>query len=131
MRMALFWLLVGVFVVLGAVGFFTPRDGGHGSGKPVWTVAGGEPRPGRQAIVDYGCSSCHVIGGVRKATGRVGPKLEEIGEQIYIGGVVPNTPENMIAWIRDPQNFSPETAMPDLDVTEQDARDIAAHLYSQ
>jgi cytochrome c1 len=70
-----------------------------------------------------------VISSIREATGRVGPKLEEIGDQIYIGGVLPNHPENMIRWIQNPKNFSPETAMPDLGVTEQDARDIADYLY--
>jgi cytochrome c len=92
-------------------------------------VEGGNPRAGAEAIVEYGCSACHVISGIRRATGRVGPKLPQIQEQIYIGGVLPNTPENMVRWIQDPQEQCPATAMPDLDVTEPDARDIAAYLY--
>jgi cytochrome c2 len=95
----------------------------------VWTVEGGDQRRGEQAILKYGCHACHVIPDIRQATGRVGPKLEDIRDQIYIGGVVTNHPANMIQWIRAPRNFSPETAMPDLGVTEQDARDIAAYLY--
>ena len=34
-------------------------------------------------------------------------------------------------WIRDPQQVSPGTAMPDLSVGEGDARDITAFLYSR
>lgn len=102
---------------------------GYGRQSPVWAVHGGDPRRGRQAILKYGCHACHVISSVREARGRVGPKLEDIGEQIYIGGVLTNHPENMIRWIMDPQGISPQTAMPNMGVTEQDARDIAAYLY--
>jgi cytochrome c1 len=37
----------------------------------------------------------------------------------------------MQQWIRDPQHVSPGTAMPDLHVGEQDARDITAFLYTR
>jgi cytochrome c1 len=33
-------------------------------------------------------------------------------------------------WIMDPQHYKPNTAMPKLGVTPQDAIDIAAYLYS-
>lgn len=129
MRMLIAGLSLGVIAILGIIVYFVSIGSGSGVGEPVWTVAGGDSQLGRKAIVGYGCSSCHVVSGVRRATGRVGPKLEEINEQIYIGGVLPNSPDNMILWILDPQEFSPETAMPDLDVTEGDARHIASHLY--
>jgi cytochrome c1 len=45
-----------------------------------------------------------------------------------VGGVLPNSPDNMVRWIRKPQKVSPLTAMPDLGVTERDARDMAAYL---
>jgi cytochrome c len=131
MRMLTLWLSLGVIVLLGAITYVAVKDSGWHAGERVWTVQGGNPQQGRQAILKYGCFSCHVITGVRRATGRVGPKLEGIEQQIYIGGVLPNTPENMIQWIQNPQEFSPETAMPDLDVSEPDARDTAAYLYSQ
>ncbi|MDO3376745.1 c-type cytochrome [Geoalkalibacter halelectricus] len=98
---------------------------------PALTMPDGDPAQGRQAIVKYGCSSCHVIPNVRQATGRVGPKLEDIGRQIYLAGVLPNTPDNMIRWIMHPREIAPLTAMPELDVSEQEARDIGAHLYGQ
>lgn len=92
-------------------------------------VKGGDINLGRQAIIDYGCGGCHVIPGVPNAKGRVGPRLNDFAEQIYIGGVLANTPQNLIAWIQDPRAASPPTAMPDLGVTEEDARNIAAYIY--
>jgi cytochrome c1 len=59
---------------------------------------------------------------------RVGPPLTGVGSRLMLGGVLPNTPENMVRWIRAPQQHSPLTAMPDLGVTERDAVDIAAYL---
>ena len=98
---------------------------------PIWGVAGGEPDRGRVAVQRYGCGACHIIPGVRGATGKVGPDLTNFRMRMYIAGVLPNVPEPLIAWIQDPQAIDPDTAMPTLDVTEADARDIAALLLSQ
>ncbi len=91
----------------------------------------GDKERGRLSIEHYGCGACHVIEGVMEASGRVGPQLSDISEQIYIAGILANTPENMARWISDPQVISPETLMPDLGVTVQEAHDIAAYLYEQ
>jgi hypothetical protein len=48
----------------------------------------------------------------------VGPPLRGIGTRKYIAGVLPNTPENMICWLQDPQGVDPPTVMPDLDIEE-------------
>jgi cytochrome c1 len=48
-----------------------------------------------------------------------------------IAGRLSNPPANMEKWIRDPQHVSPGTAMPDLNVGEDDARDITAFLYTR
>jgi cytochrome c1 len=52
-----------------------------------------------------------------------------MAKRTYLAGFLPNTPENMVKWLTDPQELAPESAMPDLGVTESDARDIAAYLY--
>jgi cytochrome c1 len=49
---------------------------------------------------------------------------------MYIGGVLQNTPANLIRWIQDPPAVDAKTAMPNLHVTETDARDIATYLYT-
>jgi cytochrome c1 len=78
----------------------------------------------------YGCASCHTIPGVDGANGVVGPPLANIAIRGYLGGVLPNAPDNMIRWIRDPKGVDSLTAMPNTGVTEHDARDIAAYLYT-
>lgn len=95
---------------------------------PSGANAEGDPRAGRRAIQQYACAACHVIPGVTGATQEVGPPLRGIAKRTYIAGLLPNTPENMTYWIMFPQRVSQRTAMPDLGVKEQDARDIAAYL---
>jgi cytochrome c len=89
----------------------------------------GDAENGRLLLRQYGCATCHEIPGVATATGNVGPPLQKIGSRVYLAGVIPNTPENMVRWIRAPQNIDPMTAMPDMQVTEEHARDIVAYLY--
>lgn len=93
-------------------------------------VEGGDPYRGAQAIQREGCHSCHRIPGIRGANSYVGPPLNGWSARQYIAGNLQNTPENLIAWIMDPQAIEPGTAMPDMDIDEQEARDIAAYLYT-
>ena len=92
---------------------------------------GGDPSRGEAMFIEYGCGSCHKLGGVRAAVGNVGPPLDGIATRAIIAGHLANTPPNMEQWIRDPQHVSPGTAMPDLRVGETDARDITAFLYTR
>jgi mono/diheme cytochrome c family protein len=85
-------------------------------------------RRGKQAINQYACVTCHAIPGIVGPNAPVGPPLAGVGSRLMLGGVLPNSPENMARWLRQPQKVAPLTAMPDLDVTERDARDIAAYL---
>lgn len=102
-----------------------------GCGEPSRQGAlGGDPVNGKLLLRQFGCGTCHEIPGVADARGRVGPPLRGVAARIYLGGVVPNTPENMAAFIRHPRQFAPRTAMPDLGVTEAHARDMVAHLYT-
>lgn len=78
----------------------------------------------------YGCHSCHTIPGVAGAEAVVGPPLTGWAERVYIGGRVANTPENLVRWIMDPHAIDQATAMPDVGVSEADARDIAAYLFT-
>jgi cytochrome c2 len=92
-------------------------------------VRGGESSHGPQLIAAYGCGACHAIGGVSGADGRVGPSLKGFADRRYIAGRLPNTPANLVRWIINPQAVDPGTLMPDLDVGDPQARDIAAYLY--
>ena len=93
-------------------------------------MPGGNAQQGRQALQDYGCHSCHTIPGVPGADATVGPPLNDWADRHYIAGRLPNTAENLLLFVQFPQTVSPGIAMPDMDVTEQDARDIGAYLYT-
>ena len=93
-------------------------------------VAGGDAERGRAQLERYGCGSCHLVPGVASARGQVGPPLDSIAGRAYVGGILPNTADNMVAWIREPQKFAPRTAMPNLGVSEAEGRDMAAYLYT-
>lgn len=94
-------------------------------------LTGGNPRVGQQLVAHYGCAACHEIKGIAHADTSVGPSLTKLRERAYVGGVLPNTSENLIRWIMHPHQYAPNTAMPELGVSEADARNIAAYLYNQ
>jgi cytochrome c2 len=93
-------------------------------------LTGGDPERGRAALDRYGCGTCHHIPDVRGATGTVGPDLAGFALRSYIAGTLPNRPTELVRWIRHPQAIEPGNAMPDLGVSERDATDMAAHLYT-
>jgi cytochrome c len=86
---------------------------------------------GRELIASYGCGSCHTIPGVPGADAMAAPPLNDFYKRTYIAGRLPNTWENLTNWIANPQDLEPGTAMPDLGVKDDEARDIAAYLYSK
>ena len=93
------------------------------------TGSGTSPREsGRLLLQQFGCGGCHSIPGVANARGTSGPPLARVHERAYLGGVLPNTPENMAQWIRHPQRFDPRTTMPAMGMTEGQARDMVAYL---
>jgi cytochrome c2 len=103
------------------------------SKKPPETdpLTGGNPRVGQQLIARYGCAACHEIKGIAHADSKVGPSLTEMRSQSYVAGVLPNSAANLIKWIQHPRAIDPKTAMPELGVSEVEARNMAAYLYNQ
>ena len=115
------------------LGSFAGRYNMFGDPDPVEAPAdipAGDADRGEELIRDYGCGSCHTVPGVAGADGTVGPPLNAFAERDYIAGNLRNTPANLILWIQNPQEIEPGTAMPDIGVTEEDARDIATYLHT-
>ncbi|MEJ7929238.1 c-type cytochrome [Ramlibacter sp. AN1015] len=104
--------------------------GGCSSESAPMHIPGGDAQAGMQAIQRYGCVSCHTIPGLPGYGANVGPPLRGMGERAYVAGVIANTPENLVRWLQSPPEIDPRTAMPDLGVSEREARDIAAYLVS-
>jgi cytochrome c2 len=93
-------------------------------------LTGGDPGRGMQAIENNGCAACHTISGIPGADALVGPSLSDLHGRNYIGGVLENTPANLVKWLKNPPAQSPRTAMPNLHLTDEQARDIASYLYT-
>ncbi len=98
---------------------------------PHWANFGGDANRGALLVGRYSCGACHQIPGIEGANGLVGPPLATFSRRTMIAGLLPNTPANLVLWLRHPQSVTPGNAMPDLGLTETQARDIAAYLYAK
>jgi cytochrome c1 len=94
-------------------------------------LTGGNPAVAPAHMIYFGCGGCHTIPGVPGARGLVGPPLNGAKERMYVGGVVENTPKNLVQWIVDPRALDPKSAMPKTGISEAQARDVAAYLYAR
>jgi cytochrome c oxidase subunit 2 len=89
----------------------------------------GEAAEGKAIYARSACVGCHTIQGV--SVGVLGPDLTHFGSRTTLGaGLLPNTPDNLVAWLRDPAALKPAVKMPDLGLGEPEARALAAYLLS-
>jgi len=91
-------------------------------------MARADPKLCQRLITQYHCGSCHAIPGVAAARGRLGPSLQAFGKRSYIAGHVPNSPDALAQWLVVPASLVPDTAMPSMGVSQEDARHMAAYL---
>jgi cytochrome c1 len=90
----------------------------------------GNAKKGEELIRGFGCGSCHTIPGIHNANGLVGPPLLYFSRRTMIAGELPNTQGNLVRWVEHPRQIEPGTAMPDLGLTEDQAYDVSAYLYT-
>ncbi|MER8410158.1 c-type cytochrome [Mesorhizobium sp. M0227] len=91
---------------------------------------GGDPDRAVPAMIRHGCGGCHEIPGVPGAHGTVGPSLQGVVERGYIGASRA-TPDAMMRWISRARDVDPKAAMPNTNLSLQEARDITAYLYAR
>ena len=115
------WLIV---VVLAGLSACKPTING-----PSWSGLG-DAKAGKTVIANAQCGACHEIPGIDGAGGRVGPPLTGFADRTVIAGVLPNAPDDLIRWLRFPQQVKPGDAMPDTGLDDQQARNAAAYLYT-
>jgi cytochrome c len=101
----------------------------HQSESVARAMTGGDDSLAPAIIRRYGCAGCHTIPGIPGGDGQVGGPLAGIKHRVYVGGVAPNSPDNLVRWIVSPQTFSPRSAMPATGISETDARHVATYLY--
>jgi len=124
-------MLVAPFAIVSFVAAFFMTACTGGKTTAAYTIeTGGDAQRGAAVINQYRCGACHYIPGIHDARGMVGPPLIYFGQRTFIAGEVPNSPENLVRWIRSPKSIEPGTAMPELGLSDQEARDAAAYLYT-
>jgi putative membrane protein len=116
-------MLAAVAIGIGVLG------GCNGAGSTATFMADGDPARGRDALRTYGCATCHTIPGVRGAVGTVGPPLSQFARRSYAAGA-PNDPDHVVRFIQHPRQERPGTPMPEMGLSDHDARDMAAYLYT-
>ena len=84
---------------------------------------------GKAVYTASACVGCHTVRGV--SAGVLGPDLTHFGSRTMLAaGMWPNTPENVAEWVKDPQRLKPGVKMPDLGLTDQQAKALATYLTS-
>ena len=110
--------------------YFIERQDQQQACKAAEAMTGGHVAAGKAAVDRVGCSACHQFSSATGMQGKVGPSLAGVAVRAEIAGRLGNTPENMLLWLRRPQQVAPGSGMPDQNLSERDARDIAAYLYT-
>lgn len=83
-------------------------------------------------MADKGCGGCHTLAGLPTATGVTGPNLTNIALRPTIAGEsIPNSPDMLVRWLLDPPALKPGTTMPNLGLSQAEARDLVAFLEAQ
>jgi len=100
--------------------------------KPQAAAPAASPQAdARQLIAQYGCNVCHIIPGVEGAQGSLGPSLAGVASRPTLSeGTVQNTPANLAQFIQNPASLNPQTSMPPISITDDEAQTIAAYLLT-
>lgn len=97
---------------------------------PPRTLMGADANRGLAVMERVGCAACHDTPGIAWPRGRTGPSLQGFADSTLIAGQFPNRPDRLIPFLKDAPSMAPATAMPAMPLTEAEARDVAAYLYT-
>jgi cytochrome c oxidase subunit 2 len=89
-----------------------------------------QQQPGFQAFTNNQCASCHTLRGT-SAQGRIGPDLTHLMSRQTLGALtIPNTRNDLSAWVLDPQKFKPGNKMPALQLRGPELTQLVTFLRS-
>ena len=102
----------------------------HGFSASAFALDAALAERGRALLSQYQCGTCHTIPGVAGARGEFAQPLKSWRQRSYIAGRLPNRADVLAQWIASPQALVPNTTMPSMGVSPDDARSMAAYLLS-
>lgn len=113
-------------------GLATPPAQPNVEQMPFYQKLTPEQQAGVKVILQFGCGGCHTIPNIPGAQGTIGPNEAGVADRRRIaGGAVPNNNQQDLAkWIMNPPALKPGTAMPKLGLSQQQAMEAAAYLYT-
>jgi cytochrome c oxidase subunit 2 len=93
-----------------------------------WLRAPAKRAAHASALFTSDCGSCHTIRGT-PAHGTAGPDLTHVGSRQSLAALtLHNSPDEMRAWIRNPQRWKPGAQMPALQLTNAQINRLTAYL---
>jgi len=99
--------------------------------KPAAAPVGEAAVKGLAVFRQFTCVNCHAVNGIH-ADARVAPDLTHFGSRKFLGaGVRENTPENLRAWLKDPQEVKPGALMPNFNLTGEQIDQLTAYFEEQ
>jgi cytochrome c oxidase subunit 2 len=100
----------------------------HDQALPARQPTGADAVAGGQLIQTIACGGCHAIRGTAMK-GVFGPDLTHFGSRSGIAAfTLPNTPQNLLAWLQDPQKVKPGCKMPLIPLPLQSQQQLVAYL---
>ncbi len=85
---------------------------------------------GKATFLGQSCVNCHRVRGT-PARGVYAPDLTHLeSRETIAAGIVPNTPEMLRHWVKDPQTIKPGCLMPDFGLGETDRDAIVSYLLT-
>jgi cytochrome c oxidase subunit 2 len=88
------------------------------------------PQSGQLVFEQQACINCHTVAGT-VANGRFGPDLTHLmSRSTLAAGALSNTPDNLLAWIEDPNQIKPGCLMPAMHLTDRQNAQITAYLLT-
>jgi cytochrome c oxidase subunit II len=96
--------------------------------QPAPPPSPGGAAKGAEIFREKNCVNCHSIAGLM-TKGRVAPDLTHLGSRTTLAaGTLPNTPENLAKWLKDPQSVKKGVLMPDTGLETDQIKYLTAYL---
>jgi cytochrome c oxidase subunit 2 len=98
--------------------------------QKVDAVSDSRMESARATFLSMSCVNCHTVSGTT-AKGTFGPDLSHLMSRTTLGsGVIPNTPENLRSWVKDPQAIKRGNLMPNMQLNSRELDEIVLYLSS-